>query len=59
MKKQTTTLTSLTKEQLETLTTQVKETLATNLAGHKPFGSIDLWNVRRRSRSLVSRRSFF
>ena len=57
MKKQATTpFASLNNKQLEALSTQVKETLAFEKA--RIFSAVDLWNIQRRSRTMVSRRNF-
>ncbi|HRI25379.1 MAG TPA: hypothetical protein PLZ45_11930 [Ferruginibacter sp.] len=55
MKKQSNnTFSPLSKEQLSTLTTVTSETLA------KPrtFSAAELWDIQRRSRTMVSRRSY-
>jgi hypothetical protein len=60
MKKQTSNQFSpISKEQTEKLTTIVKETLALGISHVKTFSSADLWNIQRRSRTMMSRRSFF
>ena len=57
MKKQATTpFASLNNKQLETLSTQVKETIAYEKA--RIFSAVDLWNIQRRGRTMVSRRNF-
>ena len=59
MKKQTTNQFSpISKEQTENLTTVVKETLALGISHVKTFSTADLWNIQRRSRTIMSRRSF-
>jgi hypothetical protein len=59
MKKQTTNQFSpISKEQTEKLTTVVKETIALGLSQVKTFTTADLWNIQRRSRTIMSRRSF-
>ena len=59
MKKQTTTqFLQLNKEQTEKLTTVVKETLALGLSPVKIFSTADLWNIQRRSRTIMQRRNF-
>ncbi len=59
MKKQTTNQFSpISKEQTEKLTTVVKETIALGLKQVRTFSTADLWNIQRRSRTLLSRRSF-
>jgi hypothetical protein len=59
MKKQTTNqFSSINNEQTEKLTTVVKETLALGISQVKTFTSADLWNIQRRSRTIMSRRSF-
>jgi hypothetical protein len=58
MKKQTTNQFSpISKEQTEKLTTVVKETIALGLSQVKTFTTADLWNIQRRSRTIMSRRS--
>jgi hypothetical protein len=60
MKKQTTNQFSpISKEQTEKLTTVVKETIALGLNHAKTFSAADLWNIRRRGRTMMSRRSYF
>ncbi|HNJ95037.1 MAG TPA: hypothetical protein PLS65_09700 [Ferruginibacter sp.] len=57
MKKQATTpFASLNNKQLEALSTQVKETIAYEKA--RIFSAVDLWNIQRRGRTMVSRRNF-
>lgn len=57
MKKQATTpFASLNNKQLEALSTQVKETIAYEKA--RIFSTVDLWNIQRRGRTMVSRRNF-
>ena len=59
MKKQTTNQFSpISKNQTEKLTTLVKETIALGLSQVKTFTTADLWNIQRRSRTIMSRRSF-
>lgn len=59
MKKQTTNQFSpISKEQTEKLTTVVNETIALGLNHAKTFSVADLWNIQRRSRTIMSRRSF-
>ncbi len=59
MKKQTSNQFSpISKEQTEQLTTIVKETLALGISHVKTFSTADLWNIQRRSRTMMSRRSF-
>ena len=59
MKKQTTNQFSpISKEQTEQLTTVVKETLALGISHVKTFSTADLWNIQRRGRTMMSRRSF-
>jgi len=60
MKKQTTNQFSpITKEQTEKLTTVVNETLALDIHPTKIFSTADLWNIQRRGRTMMSRRSYF
>ena len=57
MKKQNeNTITLLSKKDVENLTKVVKETLS--IAKPKIFSTADLWNIQRRSRTMVSRRNF-
>jgi hypothetical protein len=57
MKKQNeNTINILTKKDVETLTRVVKETLA--IARPKTFSTADLWNIQRKSRTMVSRRYY-
>ncbi len=57
MKKQATTpFASLNNKPLEALSTQVKETIAYEKA--RIFSAVDLWNIQRRGRTMVSRRNF-
>jgi hypothetical protein len=59
MKKQTTNqFLPISKEQTEQLTAVVNETLALGVMPAKVFSSADLWNIQRRSRTIMSRRSF-
>ena len=55
-KKATTPFASLNNKQLEALSTQVKETIAYEKA--RIFSAVDLWNIQRRGRTMVSRRNF-
>ncbi len=60
MKKQTTNQFSpISKEQTEKLTTVVNETIALDINPVKIFSSADLWNIQRRGRTMMSRRSHF
>ncbi len=45
-------------EHSKELTNVVKETLAVGFTQPKIFSAADLWNIQRRSRTMVSRRSF-
>jgi len=58
MKKQTNQFSPISKEQTEKLTTVVKETIALGLNKVRTFSAADLWNIQRRSRTIMSRRSF-
>lgn len=59
MKKQTkSTFAQISKEHTEKLTTVVKETLALGFSQSKSFSSADLWNIQRRGRTMLQRRSF-
>jgi len=58
MKKQTTNqFSSLINERSEKLTTVVPETLALEISQVKIFTAADLWNIQRRSRTIMSRKS--
>jgi hypothetical protein len=54
MKKQTNPFNLLSKEQMEKLTTVISETLVKP----KTFSTADLWNIQRRSRTMMNRRHF-
>ena len=57
MKKQTEkNFTQISKEQTNELTTVINETLAFGLAHAKTFSSVDLWNIQRRSKTMMYRR---
>ena len=61
MKKQTSNLfTSMSNTAVENLVKEVKETLASgyNINQHKPFTSIDMWNIHRQRKTMGSRRQF-
>lgn len=59
MKKQTTTpFSQISKEHTEKLTTVVNETLAIGFIQPKTFSTVDLWNIQRRSRTIMHRRNF-
>ncbi len=58
MKKQSTQFAQISKEQTEKLTTVVNETLAVSYSQVKTFSTADLWNIQRRSRTIMNRRSF-
>lgn len=58
MKKQTTQFSQISKGQTEKLTTIVHETLAIGYTQVKTFSTADLWNIQRRSRTIMNRRSF-
>jgi len=51
------------KQQMKELTMETKETLATGVLrepqNHRTFGSVDLWNARRNSRTMTSKRRFY
>ena len=49
----------LSQEQVKNLTTVVKETVAVGFSQPKSFTTIDLWNIQRRSRTMMQRRSYF
>ncbi len=52
-------LTELDRTEINNLTKQVKETVATNVATHKPvFSAADLWNIQRTNRPRTQRRLF-
>ena len=59
MKKQSeNNFTQISKEHTKELTTVVKETLALGLIPVRTFSTADLWNIQRRSRTMLQRRSF-
>lgn len=59
MKKETeNTFLQISKEQTEMLTTIVNETLAAGFIQPKTFSTVDLWNIQRRSRTIMPRRNF-
>jgi len=58
MKKQTNQFEQISKEQTDKLTTVVNETLAIGYNQVKTFSNADLWNIQRRSRTIMNRRSF-
>lgn len=58
MKKQSTQFAQISKVQTEKLTTVVNETLAIGYNQVKTFSPADLWNIQRRSRTIMNRRSF-
>jgi len=59
MKKQSeNTFTHLSDERVKKLTTVVNETLAIGFSRAKAFSAVDLWNIQRRSKTMMQRRSF-
>ncbi len=61
MKKQQLNLfTEMSKTIVENLAQEVNETLAIGLTNtqHKPFTSIDLWNIHRQRKTMALRRQF-
>jgi hypothetical protein len=59
MKKQSNNLfSSISTEHTKELTNVVKETLANGFSQHRNFSAADLWNIQRRSRTMVSRRYY-
>lgn len=42
----------------ENLTKVVNETLALEFAGNKSFSTVDLWNIQRKGRTMLSRRNY-
>ena len=57
MKKQTEiNFSKLSKEQTNNLTTVVKETIVTNFVPVKNFTVVDLWNIRRKSKTTIDSR---
>jgi len=46
----------ISKEQSNELTTMVKETVATAFVSAKSFTSVDLWNIRRQGKPMISSR---
>ena len=61
MKKQQLNLfTEMSKETIENLTQVVNETLENGVTcnSHKPFTSIDMWNIHRQRKTLAMKRQF-
>ena len=59
MKKQTTNnFTQISKEETGKLTSIVSETLDNGFSQAKTFSSADLWNIQRRSRTMMQRRNY-
>ena len=59
MKKQTSNqFLQISKEETEKLTTVVKETIALGFEHAKTFTSADMWNIQRRGRTMLQRRSY-
>ena len=59
MKKQSeNNFTQISKEHTKELTTVVKETLALGLIPVRTFSTADLWNIQRRSKTMMYRRHF-
>lgn len=59
MKKQSTNqFSQISKEQTEILTTVVSETLATGFNQAKTFSTADLWNIQRKSRTMMIRKYY-
>jgi len=59
MKKQSeNNFTQISKEHTKELTTVVNETLAMEFTPAKSFSSVDLWNIQRRSKTMMYRRHF-
>ncbi len=57
MKKQTAiTFSQISKETTEKLNKVVNETLAVEFSQSKIFITVDLWNIQRKSRTLLNRR---
>lgn len=57
MKKQSeNTFLPISKEQTENLTSVVKETIASGYSQTKTFSTADLWNIQRRSKTMLHRR---
>lgn len=48
----------LSKDETEKLTSVVKETLAFGFVQPKTFSTVDLWNIQRRSKTMMQRRHF-
>ncbi len=46
----------ISKEQPNKLTTMVKETVATGFVSAKSFTCVDLWNIRRQSKTTINSR---
>ncbi len=59
MKKQTEiNFSKISKEQTNDLTTVVNETIAVDIIPVKNFTIVDLWNIRRKSKTTISSRYF-
>ncbi len=60
MKKQTTTqFLPIGKNETAKLTTIVNESIALGFDQAKTFTNADIWNIQRRGRTMLQRRSFF
>jgi hypothetical protein len=60
MKKQSTTpFSPISKSETEKLTTVVSETIALVVTPVRIFSSAELWDIQRRGRTMMSRRSYF
>ncbi len=56
MKTQSQLFSTLTRSTLLRLTTVVDETLALEVKPNRVFSAADLWNIQRKSRTMMSRR---
>lgn len=56
MKTQSPLFSTLTKSTMQRLTMVVEETLALDIKQNRIFSAADLWNIQRRSRTMMSRR---
>ncbi len=60
MKKQSTTqFSQISESDTEKLTTVINETIALGVIPVKIFSSADLWNIQRRGRTMMSKRTYF
>ena len=60
MKKQSTTqFSQISKSETEKLTAVVNETITLGVIPVRVFSSADLWNIQRRGRTMMSKRTYF